>query len=243
MNDIINKIRNQLEESIDVRTKEKSQGFFKEKIDFYGVKVPVVNKISKENFKEIEAFDKAEIFKLIEILWQSGKLEESFIACNWTYSLRKRFQPKDFEIFKKWIDLYINNWASCDTFCNHSVGEFIQLYPDYLMELKKFTKSKNRWTRRASAVSLIVPARKGLYLDTIFEIADNLLPDKDDLVQKGYGWLLKVASKLHQKEVFDYVMEKKSIMPRTSLRYAIEKIPKNLKVIAMEKKHNLKHGQ
>jgi len=235
MNDIIKKIRKQLEESIDVQTKEKSQGFFKEKIEFYGVKVPIVNKISKDSFKEIEAFDKAEIFKLIEILWQSGKLEESFVACNWTYSLRKSFQPQDFEIFKNWIELYINNWASCDTFCNHSVGEFIQMYPDFIVELKKFTKSKNRWVRRASAVTLIIPARKGLYLDTIFKIADNLLLDKDDLVQKGYGWMLKAASESHQQQVFDYVMKNKLKMPRTALRYAIEKMPKNFKIIVMEK--------
>ncbi len=235
MNDIIDKIRNQLEESIDVKTKEKSQTFFKEKIEFYGVKVPIVNKISMNSFKDIEALDKEDIFRLIEILWQSGKLEESFIACNWTYSLRKKFQPNDFVIFESWIDLYINNWASCDTFCNHSVGEFIQMYPDFLMELKKFTKSKNRWMRRASSVSLIIPARKGLFLDTIFEIADNLLLDKDDLVQKGYGWMLKAASESHQQEVFDYVMKKKSIMPRTSLRYAIEKMPKNLRLMAMKK--------
>jgi 3-methyladenine DNA glycosylase AlkD len=66
---------------------------------------------------------------------------------------------------------------------------------------------------------------------------------ENSLVQKGYGWMLKAASKLHQQEVFDYVMKKKSIMPRTSLRYAIEKMPKNLKIIAMEMKHNAIHGQ
>ncbi len=235
MNNIIDKIRNRLEESIDIKTKEKSQRFFKEKIEFYGVKVPIVNKISKESLKDIEAFDKAEIFRLIEILWQSGMLEESFIACNWTYSLRKSFQPTDFKIFKNWIDLYINNWASCDTFCNHSMGVFIQMYPHFLMELKKLTKSKNRWMRRASAVSLIIPARKGLFLDSIFEIAENLLLDKDDLVQKGYGWMLKAASELHQQEVFDFVMKRKAIMPRTSLRYAIEKMPKEMRKQAMDK--------
>jgi 3-methyladenine DNA glycosylase AlkD len=89
--------------------------------------------------------------------------------------------------------------------------------------------------RRASAVSLIIPARKGLFLDTILEIADNLLLDKDDLVQKGYGWMLKAASESHQQEVFDYVMEKKSIMPRTSLRYAIEKLPVEMRKLAMNK--------
>jgi 3-methyladenine DNA glycosylase AlkD len=55
------------------------------------------------------------------------------------------------------------------------------------------------------------------------------------MVQKGYGWMLKEASKPHQKEVFDFVMMHKSVMPRTALRYAIEKMPPELKVRAMEK--------
>ncbi len=235
MNNMIDKIRYQLKENVDIETKEKGQRFFKEKIDLYGVKTPVVLKISKDRFKDIEAFDKAEIFRLIEILWQSGMLEESFVACNWTYSLRKSFQPNDFERFKNWIDLYITNWASCDTFCNHSMGVFIQMYPNFLMELKKMTQSENRWMRRASAVSLIIPAREGLFLDAIFEIADKLLLDQDDLVQKGYGWMLKAASESHQQDVFDFVMKRKAIMPRTSLRYAIEKMPKELRKHAMDK--------
>jgi 3-methyladenine DNA glycosylase AlkD len=55
------------------------------------------------------------------------------------------------------------------------------------------------------------------------------------MVQKGYGWMLKAASQAHQTEVFDYVISKKATMPRTSLRYAIEKMPSELKVIAMAK--------
>ena len=89
--------------------------------------------------------------------------------------------------------------------------------------------------RRASAVALIVPARKGKFLPDILEIADILLLDKDDMVQKGYGWMLKAASEANQQEVFDYVIKNKSVMPRTSLRYAIEKMPKDLKIKAMEK--------
>ncbi len=233
--DIITQTRQQLKENVDEKSKENSQRFFKEKIDAYGVKMPVVNKISKENFKELKTLDKTEIFELIEVLWQSGVLEESIVACNWAYSLRKYYEPKDFSRFKRWIERYINNWASCDTFCNHTVGEFVEMYPDFLLELQEFTKSENRWMRRASAVSLIIPARKGLFLDTIFRIADNLLLDSDDLVQKGYGWMLKAASQAHQKEVFDYVMKNKEVMPRTSLRYAIEKMPKELKQQAMDK--------
>jgi 3-methyladenine DNA glycosylase AlkD len=109
------------------------------------------------------------------------------------------------------------------------------MHPSFLSGLKKWARSKKRWVKRASAVSLIVPARKGKFLDDIFEIADILHFDTDDMVQKGYGWMLKAASEAHQKEVFNYVMSKKTTMPRTSLRYAIEKMPQALKAKAMTK--------
>jgi 3-methyladenine DNA glycosylase AlkD len=109
-------------------------------------------------------------------------------------------------------------------------------YPEYLEDLKEFTSSENRWMRRATAVSLIVPARKGIFLKEILEIASLLLLDQDDLVQKGYGWMLKAASEAHQQEIFDFVMSNKNVMPRTALRYAIEKMPKDLKAQAMLKR-------
>jgi 3-methyladenine DNA glycosylase AlkD len=99
------------------------------------------------------------------------------------------------------------------------------MYPQYINELKKGQSLKNWWVKRASAVTLIIPARKGLFLNDIFEIAAILLIDKDDMVQKGYGWMLKAASQAHEREVFDFVMSNKKTMPRTALRYAIEKMP------------------
>ncbi len=74
-----------------------------------------------------------------------------------------------------------------------------------------------------------------MFLEDVFEIADILLSDKDDLVQKGYGWMLKEASRQHQREVFNYIMRKKTVMPRTALRYAIEKMPEDLRRRAMKK--------
>jgi 3-methyladenine DNA glycosylase AlkD len=109
------------------------------------------------------------------------------------------------------------------------------MYPGFLSGLKIFAKSENRWMRRAAAVTLIIPARKGKFLKDIFEIADILLLDKDDLVQKGYGWMLKAASQAHLQEVYHYVIKNKKVMPRTSLRYAIEKMPKEMKEVAMQK--------
>jgi 3-methyladenine DNA glycosylase AlkD len=232
---IINKIRLELKKNSDEKTRTSSQRFFKEKTKFYGVKNPVVNKIGKQHFKALPDKQKTRVFDLCEELWRSGYMEESLIACNWSYYVRKDFGPEDFETFEKWVNTFVNNWASCDTLCNHTVGAFVEMYPEYLSGLKKWALSKNRWMRRASAVTLIIPARKGKFLKDIFEIADTLLADQDDLVQKGYGWMLKAASQAHPKEVFDYIMEKKQIMPRTALRYAIEKMPEEPKAKAMKK--------
>lgn len=235
MEHIIDQVRASLRESADEKTKSGSQHFFKEKILFYGVKVPSVQKIARSCFKQISAESKSVIFDLCDVLWESGYIEESFVACEWAYALRKQYEPADFVKFEKWISHDVNNWASCDTLCNHTVGDFVMIYPDYLSRLKEFAKSDNRWMRRAAAVTLIIPARKGLFLEDILEIADTLLQDGDDLVQKGYGWMLKAASESHCREIFDFVMQRKAVMPRTALRYAIEKMPADMKKEAMLK--------
>lgn len=235
MKEIIVRLEKELKKMSDPKLQQTSQRFFKESIKTYGTKTGDVVKLGKTYFKEIKDLKKEEIFDLCESLWQSGYLEETFIACEWSYNMHKQYEEKDIQTFERWIDEYITNWASCDTFCNHAVGEFIMMYPQYLTTLKKWSQSNNRWMKRASAVSLIIPARKGMFLNDIFEIADTLLLDTDDMVQKGYGWMLKVASQSHEKEVFDYVMKHKSNMPRTALRYAIEKMPKELKARAMAK--------
>ena len=237
MEKIIEQIRQTLTDSIDAKTLASCARYFKEgeTPKVYGVKMTEVNKIAKASFQSVKEYSKQAIFEWCEELWKSRYFEEAIVACIWSESLHKKYEPSDFAVFERWLSNYVNNWADCDTFCNHTIGSFLMMYPDYIVKLKEWTKSPNRWLRRGSAVTLIVPARKGLFLNDILEIADILLLDKDDLVQKGYGWMLKTAGETHQKKVFDYVMKNKSVMPRTALRYAIEKMPADLKAEAMKK--------
>jgi len=235
MNPTIQKIRESLKENIDNKTQKSFQRFFKEEVKYYGVKVATVRKIANKFWKEIKTLEKLNIFNLCELLFFSDYCEEAFIVAFWLPKITDEFEPDDWIVFKNWIEKYVNNWAKCDGFCNHTMGSFLVKYPAFIEELKEWTQSKNRWLRRAAAVSLIVPAKKGFFLKDVFEITDQLLLDEDDLVQKGYGWLLKVTSHLHQKEVFDYVMKNKENMPRTALRYAIEKMPRSLRLEAMKR--------
>ena len=233
--DVLAIVRQELRESIDEKTRESAQRFFKEPVKFHGVKSALVKKIAAKYFREINDLDKKEIFSLCENLLQANFGEEAFIAFEWAYSLRRQFVPEDFAVFERWVDQYVDNWAKCDTLCNHTMGSYVEIYPEFIENLAVWARAENRWLRRASAVTLILPARKGAFLKEAFEISDILLEDRDDMVQKGYGWLLKEASKKHQAEVFDYVMRKKARMPRTALRYAIEKMPAEMRKSAMDR--------
>jgi len=235
MNSIVECIRAELKASVDPKTKLSAQKFFKEKIACYGVKTPVVDKIAQKYWKEINSFDKKNIFALCEELFSSDFMEEAFVVSSWLPNMIDRLEPSDILTFKVWIERYIDNWAKCDSFCNHTIGDLIDKYPETVVEVKSWAKSNCRWLKRASAVSLILPARKGGFLKEAFEISNTLLTDEDDMVQKGYGWLLKEASKKHQKEVFDFVIKNKKTMPRTALRYAVELMPKEFKGEAMKK--------
>lgn len=235
MSQIIERIREELKASADDKTRRSFQRFFKEEVVCYGVKTGTVRKIAKKFWSEVEVFDKEKIFSLCEELFRSDYTEEAVVVCFWLPNLVERLAPSDLAIFEMWIEKYVNNWVKCDSFCNHTVGGLIEKHPEAVSELKRWAKSENRWLKRAAAVSLIVPAKKGEFLQEVFEISNLLLKDDDAMVQKGYGWLLKEASRKHQKEVFNYVLKNRKIMPRTALRYAIELIPRELRKEAMRK--------
>ncbi|OPY54513.1 MAG: DNA alkylation repair enzyme [Methanosaeta sp. PtaU1.Bin060] len=233
--DVLEAIRGELEGNADEKTRESASRFFREEVKFHGVKSSVVRKIATKYFQEIKAKEKDEIFSLCERLLESGYGEEAAVAFEWSGSLAKSYEPADFQVFERWIGDYVDNWAKCDILCNHTLGSFIEKYPEYRGHLKEWARSPNRWFRRASAVTLILPARKGMFLEDVLQISDLLLKDEDDLVQKGYGWMLKEASKRHQEEVYEYIMKRKAEMPRTALRYALEKMPEDLRKKAMER--------
>ena len=233
--EIVASIRTDLVAAVDPVAKESGERFFKEDVRTYGMKTAVVNGIAKAHLTQITAagLGKAEVYALCDELWASGYLEEAFIACAFSESQHDLYERGDFAVFASWVHQYVTNWAACDTLCNHTVGDLVMLFPDLGERLLEWAVSDKRWVKRAAAVTLIVPARRGLFHPLVFRIADILLTDPDDMVQKGYGWMLKGTAEHDQQAVFDYVMRHQAAMPRTALRYAIEKMPPDLKRQAM----------
>ena len=180
---ILDNVRKLLKDNADPQILASSARYHKEgeAPKVYGVGMANVGKIAKEAFKQIKHLPKQEIFELCEGLWQTGYLEESVVACVWAESLHKQYEPADFKIFEHWVHDCVTNWADCDTLCNHTVGSFVTMYPEYVVELKKWAKSTRRFVKRAGAVTLIIPARKGLFLEDVFESPTLLFFSQQDL--------------------------------------------------------------
>lgn len=231
---LIAEITKALKEAADPAYKAGAKQFFKEDINPLGVKVPTVRKIARTYFPKGK--EKEAVLALCEELLTRKTQEHSIIAFAWMTRLEKQFIKDDFSRFEAWVDNYVSNWALCDDLCCGSFGKFLLTFPACRKDVLMWATSKNMWKRRAAAVSLIYSARRKdkTVLPYIWKTADSLLQDKEDLVQKGYGWMLKEASNTWPADVFSYVMTYKNDMPRTALRYAIEKYPQAMRKEAMK---------
>jgi 3-methyladenine DNA glycosylase AlkD len=232
---LIASIESDLLEMVDEDYKEGVQKYFHNEIDNYGVRTGKVRKLARKYYGEVKDLSKDEVFNVCEELLDTGISENRTIAFQWAHRLKSEYERGDFTRFESWVEKYVHNWGACDDLCTHALGVLVYQYPELIENLKNWCSSDNMWKRRGAAVTMIYSIRNGEVLDTVIEIADLLFSDEEDLVQKGYGWMLKEASKDHPRAVFDYVMDNREEMPRTSLRYAIEKLPKDWRDRAMER--------
>jgi len=235
MSNLITTITKALHEHAEPEYKAGVTRFFKESVNPIGVRVPIVRTLGKKYYpKELQ---KKEIFSLCETLLEKRTLEHTILAFAWARNQEKDLVPSDFARLSRWIKTYVTNWAFCDDICTHTFGSLIYQYPTLLPKIFVWTTSRNRWLRRAAAVTLIhsIKKREKNILPHVYATTEALLHDRDDLVQKGYGWMLKEASNIWPADVYAFVLKHKDVMPRTALRYAVEKYPKEMKQHAMTK--------
>ena len=122
---------------------------------------------------------------------------------------------------------YVNNWDLVDASAREIVGGHLA---DKSREpLARLARSKNMWERRISIIATHHFIRQGDFADTL-RIALLLLGDKEDLIHKAVGWMLREVGKKHQPTLEKFLRRHGSVMPRTTLRYAIERFPKELRL-------------
>jgi 3-methyladenine DNA glycosylase AlkD len=184
---------------------------------FIGVKVPDLRKVAKD-FRDIA-------IKNVIILLESAIHEKRLLALLMLVSKYvKGNETAKKEIYKLYLKktTFINNWDLVDVTAQHIVG-------DYLMDknkspLYRLTKSKDLWERRIAVMATFCFIKRERYEDTL-KIAKILLNDKEDLIHKAVGWMLREIGKRNMVIEEAFLKQHYKEMPRTMLRYAIEKFP------------------
>lgn len=139
---------------------------------------------------------------------------------------RRSFARKHLAVWKRWLARNFSaNWATTDAICGSLIGPLLALEPKQIAQMPAWSRHRNVWVRRASAVSLIVPMRYGQGLDTAYRVARALHGDEADLIQKAVGWMLREAGKYDRTRLERYLLQHGPAIPRTTVRYAIERFP------------------
>lgn len=184
---------------------------------FLGIKVPAQRKVVAE-FKDLPL---VEAKKLLVSRFHEHRLVALLI-------LVKQFERGDAAIRKKIFDLYlanarrVNNWDLVDLSAPNIVGVYLLDKPRAV--LYKLVKSKSLWERRIAVLATFAFIREGDFQDAL-KIAHLLLRDPHDLIHKAVGWMLREVGKKDQKALEQFLKKYSRAMPRTMLRYAIEKFP------------------
>lgn len=168
----------------------------------------------------------ADALAFADILVRDRHLETKEVGIALLARHRRQFVPTMLPTWRQWLkDGYASNWATTDSMCGSLIGPLLVANPELAPRLRTWTRDSNLWVRRAAAVGLVALARRGEALDLAYDVASRLHGDGEDLIQKAVGWLLREAGKTDMARLERYLRSRGPGIPRTSLRYAIERFP------------------
>ena len=154
-----------------------------------------------------------------------GSVREEKIAAIFPLEkLDAQFGGSEYKLFESWLGR-ISSWADHDALVHYCIAPTVARKPVRLKTVFRWAKSADRWHRRAPCVALIRGAREKVFFREIIKLADLLLADEDDRVQKGLGWLLRETAKYDAKQTVAYLMKIRRRAPRLVLRTACETLP------------------
>ncbi|MBT4277154.1 DNA alkylation repair protein [Candidatus Falkowbacteria bacterium] len=220
MNNVL-ELKKELKSLANSRQAKILQGFFKtgkgqygEGDIFLGIKVPIQRKIAIK-YKTLLIND---IQKLL-----NNKIHEERLIALFILIHKYKIESNKEKIYKFYLKntKNINNWDLVDLSAPKIVG-------DYLLNKKRnilyeLVKSKNLWDRRIAILSTFTFIRNNDFKDTI-KISKILLKDEHDLIHKAVGWMLREMGKRNEKELKNFLDKHYKKMPRTMLRYSLEKL-------------------
>lgn len=202
-----------------------AQLFFREGFRGYGVTKKQVNIFVHDAFEAYYSpVSEETAVKIAGELFHNSMYEECQAAI---IILERRVKNIDSSVLTNavgWLNNYVENWAVCDSLCLKVISRFYGNNPQFIPELFEWSGSPNRWRRRAACVTLSKLTRDGSFYQEAFQLANLLLKDPDEMVQKGVGWLLKETSRARANQVIDFLNSHRGSLPQRIKSYAMERM-------------------
>ena len=223
----LNELRNELKQKANKEKAKLLQGFFKTGPGEYGEGDIFLGAIVPETRKTAIKFKSLPLSSVEELL-KSKIHEERLCALLLLVHNYENHQEKREEIYNFYLKntKYINNWDLVDLSCHHIIGDYLKDKDKSI--LYALAKSDNLWERRIAVISTFNFIRDKQFEDPI-ALAEILLKDKHDLIHKAVGWMLREMGKKDIKPLLTFLNKHYKTMPRTMLRYSIEKLPEKLR--------------
>lgn len=172
---------------------------------------------------------------LADLLMTDRFLEAKSVGIEVVARYRKSFTPSLLRRWHGWLAANQSaNWATTDAICGALIGPLLVAFPQRAKAMQAWSRHRNMWVRRASIVGLIPLARRGQELDLVYSIAKRLHADQEDLIQKAVGWALREAGKADPIRLERYLRAHGPSIPRTTVRYAIERFPSSRRAALLE---------
>lgn len=220
---------NPLKAKILARFFKTGKGQYGEGDIFLGIMVPQSRKIAIK-YKDLE-FN--EIEKLLKNKYHEVRLVAILILVHKYKQTKIEKEKKEIVNFYLKNTKYINNWDLVDLSAHYTVGDYLLNKDKKILE--KLAKSKNLWERRIAIISTFAFIYKG-QSDWTFRIVKMLLNDPHDLIHKACGWMLReVGKRVSEDDLTSFLDIHGSQMPRTMLRYAIERLPEHKRLYYLHK--------
>ena len=219
------KIIDQLKELSTKERKKSNEWFFKtgkgeysEFDQFIGVTVPNIRKVAKKYCRTISDHD---LTIIVRNPVHEVRLCGVIILVN---KYQSKFSDKK-SIYDYYLQNigYINNWDLVDSSAPHILGDYMLDNKGEVKLLYKLSKSKNLWEKRISIITTLMFIKNN-YFDPTLIIGKTLLGDRHDLIHKAIGWTIREIYKRDEQVATRFLRENYTSLPRTTLRYAIEKM-------------------
>ncbi len=205
----------------------KLQRYFKEPVNYYGVDYGPYKEWKAAFLDGLRTqWTTDDAVRFCEIVLEDDHMESRGIGYQVVGAFVDDAEPELLGKVKGWLEDFCGNWGLVDNLAPSVVTPLLRKHPELAEEVMSWTSSPNQWVRRGAAVAFVELVGEEAFKDHPFVVATALQGDPEDLTHKAVGWLLREAGKVDRGRLEAYLLEQGPKVPRTTLRYAIEKFPK-----------------